>query len=273
MPLESHGININFCKSAGCSNFGIPVEQTSTKGPGAVNRYKIVANGKHEPAAYCPSCKISFQLKSNQGVYEETKRIAGETFGEPTCPVPTCKNHEVPLSTPDAYYAFGVTSAGSQRYRCRCCDKTFSVKRKGRSTIANHQKSSKNLEILECLVNKMPQRRICEKTKTSPVVLYGRIDFFYQQASAFLADRESKLSSLDIKRLEIGVDRQEYAINWARRKDKKNVVLTAIASADNITGYVFGMHPNFDPDAEPTLPSSKLMCFLMAYLPMPYFLL
>ena len=84
-------------------------------------------------------------------------------------------------------------------------------------------------------------------TGISPSVLYDRIDFFYEQALALLADRESKLPELKIERLYIGVDRQEYAINWARRKDKKNVILTAVASADNLTGYVFGMNPNFDP--------------------------
>lgn len=39
-------------------------------------------------------------------------------------------------------------------------------------------------------------------------------------------------------------------VNWTRREDKRNVQLTAVGSADNVTGYVFGMHLNFDPDLE-----------------------
>jgi len=247
VPAESHGININFCKNPNCANFGIPIETTSTYGN---NRYIVVANSKGIPAGRCNTCGEHFPLKSNQGIFEEVWRIAGETFGEPSCPVNTCANHHVPLSVAQAYYAFGTTPSGSQRYRCRVCDKTFSVKPKKRSPIANQQLSSKNTRIFENLVNKMPLRRIIETTKISPSVLYERIDFFYEQALAFLADREAKLSSMKLDRLYIGVDRQEYAINWSRRKDKRNVILSAVASADNETGYVFGMHPNFDPEAD-----------------------
>ena len=159
VPPESHGINVNFCKNPTCSNFGIPIEATAIKGHGAVNRYSVVASGKGLPTARCNTCGEHFPLKSNLGVFEETWRILGETLGEPSCPVQSCDNHRVPLSAPKAYYAFGKTKAGSQRYRCRCCEKIFSVKPEGLSPIANHQQSSKNLQILEQLVNKVPQRR------------------------------------------------------------------------------------------------------------------
>lgn len=252
VPPSSHHINVNFCKNPVCVNFGIPIEDTSAKGPGAVNRYTVVGYGKNLPAARCNSCGEHFPLKSNEGVFEETWRIAGETFGKPSCPNQTCPNHRVGISTPKAYYAFGLTKAGSQRYRCRHddCQKIFSVKPSGLNPIARQQQSDKNLLVFELLVGKMPLRRICDTAKISPRVLYERIDFFYEQALAFLADRESRLPELNIKRLYIGVDRQEYAINWTRRKDKRNTIITAVASADNLTGYVFGMHPNFDPEVD-----------------------
>lgn len=44
----------------------------------------------------------------------------------------------------------------------------------------------------------------------------------------------------------MAVDKQDYEVNWSERKDKRNIVLSAITSADNKTGYVFGIHPNFD---------------------------
>src|SRR3989304_1612219 len=77
-------------------------------------------------------------------------------------------------------------------------------------------------------------------------VLYHRIDFIHQQCLAFAADRERKLATLSIRRLYLAVDKQDHLVNWTERKDKRNVVLSAIASADNATGYVFGIHPNFD---------------------------
>jgi hypothetical protein len=44
----------------------------------------------------------------------------------------------------------------------------------------------------------------------------------------------------------MSVDRQEYLLNWLQRSDKRNVRLAAVASADNDTSYVFGVHVNFD---------------------------
>lgn len=270
VPVSSYNINVNFCKNPSCANFGIPIEETSEKGRRAVNRYTVVADGKNSPSARCNCCGEHFPLKSNNGVFEETWRIAGETFGEPSCPVQECENHRVPISTPKAYYFFGITKAGSQRYRCRCCAKIFSVKPLGLNPIAKQKQSDKNLLILELLVNKMPLRRICEVADIAPRVLYERIDFFFEQSRALLAERESKLPDTDIKRLYIGVDRQEYAINWARRKDKKNVILSAVASADNITGYVFGMHTNFDPDMDARLVAKNVSATNDDKLPVPH---
>jgi hypothetical protein len=246
---HEHGINVNFCKNPNCYNFGIPVEEAAYKGKGAVNRYTVVGSGKNLPAARCNNCGEIFPLKSNNGVFEEAWRITGETFHEPSCPDQDCPNHRVGISNKNSYYSLGLTKAGSQRYRCReaGCNKIFSVKPSGIDPTARHQQGAKNTLLLELLINKMPLRRICEVAKVAPRVLYERIDFFYEQALAVLAHYESKLPTLPIKRLYIGVDRQEYAINWSRREDKKNVILSAVAAADNLTGYVFGMHTNFDP--------------------------
>jgi len=116
---HKHGININFCKNQNCNNFGIPIEETVHKGPRAVNRYVVVSNGKNLPSAHCNNCGEIFPLKSNNGVFEESWRIAGETFYEPSCPEQDCQNHFVGISNKDAYYSLGLTKAGSQRYRCR----------------------------------------------------------------------------------------------------------------------------------------------------------
>lgn len=97
----------------------------------------------------------------------------------------------------------------------------------------------------------MPLKRICEAADITPSLLYDRIDFFHEQAVAFLSERERKLHNTEIERLYVGVDRQDHVINWSMRKDKGNVTLSSIAAADNATGCVFGMVPNFDPDCDP----------------------
>lgn len=251
VPLPAGGIDVNFCRNPACQNFGLPVPQTWTRGPGSSNPYTVVASGKKSPAARCNACNESFTLKSNAGVAEETWRILAETYPQATCPDTLCSNHRVPVETKGAYHSVGKTALGSARYRCKACGGGFSVKPSGLNPIRNQRQSDKNRSILSMLTNKMPLRRICEAADVSPRVLYERIDFFHEQALAFLADRERNLAGTDFKRLYLGVDRQMYVVNWTGRDDKRNVVLDAVAAADNKSGYVFGMHSNFDPGLDP----------------------
>lgn len=251
VPAEVAGIQVNFCKNPACANFGVPVDPTATRGPGATNLYTLGGSGKGLPQGRCNACGEFFPLKSNLGVVEEFARLHADTTREACCPDPLCANHRAPVSTPKAYQSFGRTALGSRRYRCKVCNQTFSVKPDGLNPIRNQRQSDKNPTLLRMLVGKMPLRRICEAADVTQPVLYQRIDFFHQQALEFLARREQKFGELDLRRLYIGVDRQNYAINWTQRKDKRNVVLSAVASADNGSGYVFGMHPNFDPECDP----------------------
>ena len=103
------------------------------------------------------------------------------------------------------------------------------------------------------LVNKVPLRRICEIAEISPKTLYRKIDFLSQQLRMFAADRERLLleGKIALDRLYISVDRQDHLINWTQRKDKRNTQFSAIGSADNRSGYVFGIHLNYDPDLNP----------------------
>jgi hypothetical protein len=270
VPAASAGIQVNFCKNPVCGNFGVPVAATAIRGPGAVNLYSIAAAGKGFPVAHCHACGEYFPLKSNQGVHEEFCRIHSGTTGEATCPRLLCTNHWVSLSTPGAYQSFGSTPLGSRRYRCKACGVTFSMKPSGLNPIRNQQQSSKNLAILRMLVGKMPLRRICEAVDVTPPVLYQRIEFFHRQAIEFLAQREQKLPQLELRRLYVSVDRQNYAVNWTQRKDKRNVVLSAVAAADNGSGYVFGMHPNFDPECDPVLIEKEAVALGDLGLPAPH---
>jgi len=256
VPASAAGIQVNFCKNPACKNFSVPVPETTTKGRptnGVENPYTLTGTAAKSAIARCNGCGEHFPIKSNIGVFEEAWRISSETFPAPCCPDVLCGNHCVPSSTDGAYYRFGATKAGSARLRCRSCGRTFSVKPPGLNPIARQIRSDKNPTILAMLANKTPLRRICEMADIAPRVLYERIDFFHRQAIAFLSDREQRLPEMDIKRLYIGVDRQDYVVNWTERKDRRNVVVSAVASADNTTGYVFAMNPNFDPELDPTV--------------------
>ena len=81
--------------------------------------------------------------------------------------------------------------------------------------------------------------------------VYGKIDSLHKQCLVFVADRELHLlNGKQIRRLYVGVDRQDYVVNWTRREDKRNGQLTAVGSADNETGHVFSMHLNYDPSLD-----------------------
>lgn len=254
IPAEVDGIQINFCKTPGCANFGIPDDPKVAKwakGAGNPARYALVGAGKAYPHLQCKACSVSFPIKSNKGVAEELARLRDE--GTPSdgacCPNEACENHGNPVSLGKLFYsAFGKTAIGSLRWKCKACGKTFS---EAQSSTTRQRDSHKNKTIFTLLVNKMPMRRICEAVDIGPKALYGKIDFIYRQCLAYAAERERQLAELPIKRLYIGVDRQDYAVNWTQRNDRRNIVLSAVASVDNGTGYCFGLHLNFDPALDP----------------------
>lgn len=257
VPPEIGGINVNFCKNPSCQNFGVPANlvkwaRRKASGlntvPGAA--YTLCGVGKLRPALKCSMCGEIFSIKSNLAVAEEAYRFAGHLMpSDPICcPEPSCANHTVPFKTPGAYYRFGTTSTGAQRLRCRVCGKTFAI---GGKALKRQRITHLNKTILLALTNKMPIRRIAKVTGLNPGALYGKINFLYRQCLAFAQAKERGRMELERDRLYLSVDRQEYTVNWSRDTDRRNVVLRAIGSADNESGYVFGMHLNFDTRVQP----------------------
>ncbi len=247
----SRAIQVNFCKNPRCANFGVPASLSKwarrSKSAGLPGtEYKVGAAGKNVPTLQCLLCGESLPIKSNAGVAEELERIGAYLTPEPgyACRTDGCANTIVAAPAPHAYHRFGRTERGSARYRCRACLKTFSVPA---SPIQRQRASFKNRTILSLLMNKSPLSRICEVADVSKQTVYDKLNFFHDRLRLFVARYERPmLANFERDRLYIAVDRQDYNVNWARRKDKRNIVLRAIGSADLDSGYVFGMHLNFD---------------------------
>ena len=210
-------------------------------------------------------------LKSNLGISEELARITAFLIppAEPSCPVESCANHGLPITgSKSLYYRIGKTDQGSPRYRCRGCGKSFSVA--SRATLRQRQ-PQKNLMVLKLLMNKSPMSRICEVADIAPKTFYNRLDFFYHQCLAFAAQHERPLlEGMHFRRLYVAVDRQDYAINWSGRKDKRNVVLRTMGSADLASGYVFGMHLNFDSRLDPAAVEAEAIGVKDYEVPLPF---
>ena len=256
IPEAANGIQVNFCKNPRCPNFGVPASsQKQPKGPGASTRGRdayIIKGGKGNtlaPFFRCTHCDEVLPIKSNKAIDEETSRILSYLSEKPiTCPNEYCGNHQIDVKAGKPYYqSFGKTKSGSQRYRCKLCRTTFAVTQ----PMKRQRKPHKNIQVFRLLVNKMPLKRTCEVADISMPTLYDKIDYIHRQCLAFAASRERKLlEGMPIRRLYIGVDRQDYLVNWSQTKDKRNVLMNAVGSADNTTGYVFGLHLNFEPSLD-----------------------
>jgi transposase-like protein len=258
IPEAVAGIQVNFCKNPKCKNFGKPAStapqprgRTSSFHPER-DDYKLTGD-KVDSALKCLSCGRFTTIKSNRGIKEEFDRItsylAPNPDEVPSCPVKECPNHLIGISAGKKHYqSFGKTKAGSARYRCKSCLKTFSVEN---STINRQTYSHKNALVFALLMGKMPFRRIVKTTHIGMWSIFKKIDFIHKQCMAFAAHRERKLFNGDIPfvRLYIAVDCQVYAVNWSHTNDS-NVCMSSICSADNSTGFVFGMNLNYDPSVE-----------------------
>lgn len=251
-PAPFEGVNVNFCKNPKCGNFGVPETAhrvRRTPGTAAVpGDYSLVASGKGRPVLKCALCGETFPMRSNQGIHEELARVMGYLAGgsEPSCPTEACSMFTVPLSVAgDIYVQRGKTAAGTQRYRCNVCKKTFSGA--GKST-KKHRMPHKNREVFALLISQIALRKLSWVTKLDRQSVYGKMEFIYRQCQAFSADRERNLlEGMPLPKLYLATDRQTLAVNWSQRKDRRNILLQAIATADLKTGYVFGMDLNFDP--------------------------
>lgn len=257
VPPPIAGIQVNFCKNMDCSHFGVPASHIRQKrGPGELSAdgYIIGQKKGQRVRIKCKRCNQYSTLKSNQGVFEEMVRLSAYldlNVVVECCPDEGCCNYGVDVSEGKPFYQkFGVTDTGSRRYRCKGCSKTFSIS--ARPT-ARQRVAYKNKMIMKLLMNKEPLGRICEVADVSMRTVYRKIDFIHAQCLAFIADRERKLllGGFSIPRLYLASDQQEYIVNWTNTKDKRNVIVKAIGTADMRSGYVFGMHVNYDASLDP----------------------
>lgn len=252
VPAEVEGVQSNFCRNINCENFGVAPRPKVSKGrrTGSPDYdgdgYRLIGKkGANAKSLYCTKCGLTSSIKSNAGIVEELRRISTylESKPEPRCPKAECPNHGIPVSVAGHYQSKGYTTAGSPRWICKSCRTRFSDRKAERKRGRSH----KDATIFADLVNKAGIRIMSRKAHVSVGTIYNKIDFIHRRCLAFMADRERRIAGLNLSRLYLCTDRQDYMINWTNRAEKKNVQLTAVATADNRTGYVFGMHSNFDP--------------------------
>lgn len=248
VPCESHGINVNSCSNSTCQNFNIPASNIRSD-----PNYRISGTKRNGSSLLCKKCNSYMTIKSNQAIYEEVERARYLTERAQVirqdgvaCHKLSCPNFDKKVSTfPDQYQRFGKTSKGHQRYRCRECRTTFTSDSEKRRSHPD-SKSHLNTTLFRLILNDMSINRMMEITELSAPTIYRKIDMFYERCVSFTQGREAQLRQMPLGFMRLSTDRQEYRVNWTDRKDKKNVVINAIGTADKSSRYVFGMDVNYD---------------------------
>ncbi|MDK9761898.1 hypothetical protein KI743_07770 [Vibrio sp. D420a] len=249
IPLTIEGIDVNRCSNPSCVNFDIEASTSRTD----VN-YSVSGNKRNGSSLRCKKCGGFNSIKSNKAIAEELERM--EALKERStiyrqdgtaCHKLDCPNFGKRFTAhPDLYKLNGKTSKGKQRLKCLCCKTSFthqSDKRKSHPDSKSHQ----NVTLFRLLVNDMSINRIMEVTELSAPTIYRKIDMFYERCISFAYHRERNLRQMKLEFMRLSTDRQEYHVNWSNRKDKKNIILNAIGTADKASRYVFGMDVNYDP--------------------------
>ena len=243
IPEVYRNIQVNFCKTPGCPNFCVepqlgPTRQGRQSGS---DGYRL-AGARADSGLRCSYCGVESRIKSNRAIHQEFSRQAAPLFAPSPliCPTEGCVSD--PRKPTKAFQKFGKSAAGALRFRCRSCKTTFSVP----GPTSRQRRTRANATVFRHLVNKAPLNRIVELCKVSFPTLYDKIRFIHRQCMLFAASREARLPEMDLGRRYLSTDRQDYIVNWGSRTNRKTIQLTAVATADRESSYLFGFSPNFD---------------------------
>jgi hypothetical protein len=250
IPGPFEGLQVNCCRNPACPSYGVPpvVLSGEPEPPtGKVGLYNLFGS-VGETSLLCRTCRRLSRPLSNEGLAMEIKRLrtANGILAVESCPRKSCKNHGKSVTEfPNEYYAHGKTPSGAIRKRCRRCRKAF--------TLGDHRRrptaGSVNRDIVRDIVNRASLNAILRKLELNPATLYERIDFIHQQMVAFEAFkmRAFRKSGWKRKFYALATDAQDYRVNWQSRDRRAEIQLSAITTAENITGFILRSDVNFDP--------------------------
>jgi len=260
---EQRTLQVNHCRNPHCENFGVPARAKHGKPGPSPDRdmaYKVHSTSKGTtPSIRCKSCGGNPPLKSNAGIAEKIERMLGsesirrrdEIMG---CADTECENHTRPVALHrKRYRKRGSPASGhGHYYECKNCGRRTLVSDPVRLQ-RNHQALA--ADIFGRIANKSPVRGAMRGSRCrSMASYYPIVDFIVSRCRACSGAIDRALiegrRSLP-KNLVIESDAQEYTLNWVSRLDRRNVVLSSYCTADSKSGFVFGMHANFDGSVNP----------------------
>ena len=260
---QKQTLQVNHCRDPHCQNFGFPARtEHGSRGasPDRDMNYKVDrTSGGSVSSIRCKSCLDNPPIKSNAGIVSEIERMleagnlwkAEEITG---CGDTKCVNHQRPI----AFHRRQYQKRGrmgphkTQMYRCNACDRRMLISDPVRLGDRNKRLAA---DVFGRIANKSPVRGIVRGSGiASPSDYYNILKFIHGRCRAHsgAVDRALMDGRLTLpENLVIESDAQEYTLNWISRLDRRNVVLSSYCTADSKSGFIFGMHANFDGGVNP----------------------
>lgn len=229
LPLAAKGLQLNFCKTLACDNFGDSDEQ----------HYLVQRTNPKRPALVCRKCGAFPPLINNQEVLNELARQQQvQSHSLPSCNNSKCEHFGFDVLTHrELYHAFGY-SGDRQRYRCKSCASTFVDKWSG-----ENQKSLIQQKLLGFLFTGYSVREICRRLHINPKTFYDHINQ--------IASRCRRHMSLFDSRLQHDRTSIQLASNATPLQPLSNNGVFWYASAEVNSGYVIAQHINYSETDEP----------------------
>ncbi|MGR5093943.1 transposase [Vibrio maritimus] len=223
LPMAAEGLQLNFCKTLACDNFGLS----------DANLYILQHSNPKRPAMVCRECGAFPPLLNNQEVLNELKRLKLHHHeGLPSCKDPQCEHFGLSVHThKDRYHSFGF-SGDRQRYRCKACQGTFVDKWSGSNKKLAFQES-----LLGLLFTGYSVREICRKLDINPKTFYDHIDQIASRCRRKLADIDGRW----IKH----ADTFELASHYRALQPQSDNGVFWFATCDAKSGYVLCQHTNY----------------------------
>ncbi len=232
LPADADGLQLNFCKTLACDNFGLSDAE----------RYVLQRANPKRPTMVCRECGAFPPLLNNREVLNELVRLRQlHSDGLPACRNIKCENFGLSVHThKHLYHAFGY-SGDRQRYRCKSCQSTFVDKWSGTNQKLQFQENLFGLLFMGYSV-----REICRKLDINPKTFYDHIDHIASRC-------RRKLAMVDARWVNHAKG-FEFASYFMPLQPQSNNGVLWITTGDAETGYILCQHVNYSANEEPVGP-------------------
>ncbi|WP_117233210.1 IS1 family transposase [Vibrio maerlii] len=223
LPKEAQGLQLNFCKTLACDNFGLSDAE----------KYVLQHVNPKRPAMVCRECGAFPPLLNNQSVLDELQRLKQtQTDGLPACKNTSCESLGLSVhSHKHLYHSFGY-SGQKQRYRCKACQSTF---------VDQWSESNHKLQIQESILGYLftghPVREICRRLSINPKTFYDHLNQIAKRC-------RRKLSVID-ERWFKHADNYTLASQFVPLQPNSHNGVFWIASGEVESGYIVAQHTNY----------------------------